>query len=443
MADKQQPSLASLAETISQTANALAATLEKGGHAAPSFALDSLVAYPGSPDVMGLRMVLLDAINDIHRLTLGPTDVSFMTPLFMNYDSATMDILNEFDFWNAVPLDGSATHAEIAAKVDLPESLVRRVLKYAISIRFFAVDPNDPTKIVHTSLSALPAKKPLMKSWLRHNFHEARPGTVHMPEAFRKYGSGKETWSEEPLESSFAVANVDRLDKPESFWDYVNRDVKGKPKGWRATKFAESMQAAASASSIKIEDLLSTGYDWAQLGEATVVDIGGSSGHDASHLAKTFPDLKFVVQDLPEVKAAFDERLPEELKSRVTFEARDFFTPQDTKGQVYMLKTILHDWPDKYAAKVLEPLVPHLESGSRVVLVEVVAPTDTGALPFMTLGRMMNAADLQMLNAFNSLERSLEDWKGLLAKVDKRLEITSVSNVPGALHQFIEIKLQN
>lgn len=83
MADKQQPSLASLAETISQTAGALAATLEKGGHASPSFALDSLVDYPKSPEVMGLRMVLLDAINDIHRLALGPTDVSFMTPLFV------------------------------------------------------------------------------------------------------------------------------------------------------------------------------------------------------------------------------------------------------------------------------------------------------------------------------------------------------------------------
>lgn len=83
MADKQQPSLTSLAESISQAANALVATLEKGGHAAPSFALDSLSEYPKSPEVMGLRMVLLDAINDIHRLTLGPTDVSFMTPLFV------------------------------------------------------------------------------------------------------------------------------------------------------------------------------------------------------------------------------------------------------------------------------------------------------------------------------------------------------------------------
>lgn len=83
MADKQQPSLTSLAESISQSAKALAATLEQGGHAAPSFALDGLVDYPKSPEVMGLRMVLLDAINDIHRLTLGPTDSSFMTPFFV------------------------------------------------------------------------------------------------------------------------------------------------------------------------------------------------------------------------------------------------------------------------------------------------------------------------------------------------------------------------
>ncbi|KPM41238.1 hypothetical protein AK830_g5307 [Neonectria ditissima] len=436
------PSLTSLAEAISKLANALSSKLDQDGSPAPSFAENGLVDYPKSPELVGLRMQLLDATADMYRLALGPTDTSFLGPLFLNYDATIMDVLNQFDFWSAVPLGGSATYGEIASKVNLPENLVRRVLKYAFTIRFFSSAPDAPESVVHTSLSAAPAKQHLLRAWLRHNFEEARPGALHIPESFKKFNSGKETPSEEPLESGFALANVDRLDKPENFWDYLNREVEGKPKGWRASKFAESMQAAASASAIKTEDSLEIGYDWSKLGEATIVDIGGSSGHDAIHLVRTFPNLKVIVQDLPEVQASFNERVPEELQSRISFEPHDFFSPQDTHGAVYMLKMILHDWPDKYAAKILKTLLPHLESGSRILLFEAVAPPDTAALPFVTLGRMMNAADLQMLCAFNSLERSVEGWQTLLSKVDKRLEITYVSNMPGSLHNFVEIQLR-
>lgn len=69
------------------------------------------------------------------------------------------------------------------------------------------------------------------------------------------------------------MANIDKLDKPQTFWDYVNREVEGKPKGWRSARFAECMQVAASASVIKTDDLLKSAYDWNKLGEATVVDV--------------------------------------------------------------------------------------------------------------------------------------------------------------------------
>lgn len=191
----------------------------------------------------------------------------------MNYDSTIIDVLNQFDFWGAVPLGGSASYSEIATKVNLPESLVRRILRYAITNRLFANAPDIPDRIIHTSLSAAPAKNPLLQSWLRHHLQEARPGAVHLAESFRKFSAGKDEPSEEITESGFAVANVDRLDQPESFWDYLNRDVEGKPKGWRAAEFSNSMKYASSASAIKVEDLLKAGYDWAQLGDVTLVDV--------------------------------------------------------------------------------------------------------------------------------------------------------------------------
>jgi hypothetical protein len=168
---------------------------------------------------------------------------------------------------------GSASYSEIATKVSLPESLVRRVLKYAITIRYFARDPSDKDRVVHTSLSAVPAKQYLIRSWFRHHFDEARVAGVHFAESFEMFSAGKDKPSEEPIESPFSLANVDKLKTPESFWDYLSREAEGKPKGWRATNFAESMQAASSASAIRADDLLKIGYDWAQLGDVTLVDV--------------------------------------------------------------------------------------------------------------------------------------------------------------------------
>jgi hypothetical protein len=184
-----------------------------------------------------------------------------------------LDTLNEFDFWNAVPLDGSATYSEIARATSLPESIVRRFLRYAITIRVFAPTSPGSDSIVHTSQSAVFVKQPILRSWLAHNFHEVRPGSVHVPEALGLYSLGKEKASEDVMESGFVVANVDRLEKRESWWDYISRDVPGKPKGFRSTRMSESMQAVAANAPLKSEDLLQQGYDWSKLGSATVVDV--------------------------------------------------------------------------------------------------------------------------------------------------------------------------
>jgi hypothetical protein len=60
-------------------------------------------------------------------------------------------------------------------------------------------------------------------------------------------------------------------------------------------------------------------YDWASLGKATVVDVGGSHSLVCIALAKEFPDLQFVVQDLLKVVEDAKTKFPPELSSRVTF----------------------------------------------------------------------------------------------------------------------------
>jgi hypothetical protein len=75
--------LVKLAETVSQLAKALSSKLDEAGVAQPSFAEDGLVDYPKSPEIAGIRLTLLDAVSDLHRLATGPTDAIFSGALFV------------------------------------------------------------------------------------------------------------------------------------------------------------------------------------------------------------------------------------------------------------------------------------------------------------------------------------------------------------------------
>lgn len=170
--------------------------------------------------------------------------------------------------------------------------------------------------------------------------------------------------------------------------------------------------------------------------------VGGSSGHEAISLARAFPQLKFIVQDLPPVRDAFKKNVPPELAARITFQEHNFFEPQTVVADVYFMKGILHDWPDEEASKILRALVQAFRPGTRLVLCEGLAPPfDTEAWASMpwVARQLLSAVDLQMLVAFNAKERTVEDWEGLLRLADSRLELNKVSTLPGGPWAVLEI----
>ena len=124
--------------------------------------------------------------------------------------------------------------------------------------------------------------------------------------------------------------------------------------------------------------LLSQKYAWGSLSAGSVVvDVGGSQGHVSAHLAKDFPGLQFVVEDLPEVisTAGATFEIPEEVRDRVQLLAHDFFTEQPVKNaDVYFIRYTLHNWSDEYCFKILRNLIPALKSGARVVVQDHLLP---------------------------------------------------------------------
>ena len=117
------------------------------------------------------------------------------------------------------------------------------------------------------------------------------------------------------------------------------------------------------------------GYNWGNLQNGTVVDIGGSLGSLTTAIAKKFPSLHCIVQDREEIVHIGQGTLDAGLKDRVTFMAHDFFLEQPVKGaDVYLLRWILHDWSDTYAIKIIRALIPALEHTSRVVICDHIVP---------------------------------------------------------------------
>lgn len=114
--------------------------------------------------------------------------------------------------------------------------------------------------------------------------------------------------------------------------------------------------------------------------QVNVSQVGGSTGFVSTSLAEAYPDLTFEVQDLKHTAEQGALGLAPHLKSRIQFVPHDFFSPQPTTGDVYLMRHICHDWSSKYAAKILQAIVPVMKPTSKILLIEnVMEPV--GVLP--------------------------------------------------------------
>ena len=113
----------------------------------------------------------------------------------------------------------------------------------------------------------------------------------------------------------------------------------------KAKRFAGAMTSFASFPNSGPEFLVS-GYRWASFGNATVVDVGGSVGKYSFALAQAFPGLRCIVQDLPEVvKAAQEKPKPVDVGDRVQFMPHSMFDEQPISADIYFFRWVFHDWP--------------------------------------------------------------------------------------------------
>ena len=112
--------------------------------------------------------------------------------------------------------------------------------------------------------------------------------------------------------------------------------------------------------------------EWANV--RTVVDVGGGTGALLAEVLRSQPHVRGVLVDLPRTLAGAPELLAAAgVADRVTLAGQSFFDPLPRGGDVYLLKSVLGDWPDREARAILARCADAAEPGGRVVLVNGVS----------------------------------------------------------------------
>jgi hypothetical protein len=343
--------------------------------------------------------------------------------------------LVKFDIFNHVPSDlNSIPYTDLAAKAGVPTTRLQSVARMAMTSGLF-IEPS-PTQIAHSQLSAAFAADSSLQDWALFMTQYSAPMASKLAEATARWG---ETTAKH--ETAFNVA----FDTELPFFDYV------KAKPGLAEMFAGYMRSMGQSESGRLQHLVD-GFDWTALGEASIVDVGGSTAHASIALASAFPRLQFTIQDLPEVVQegpAILAPLENTVASRIRFAVHDFFTPQPPVDEgsapdIYLLRKILHDWPAELAQKILQHLAVALrENGNpraRVVVMDTILP------PPGTIGPVQEAAlrvrDLTMAQGFNSKERELVEWEQLFASTNPPLKLTSWKQPARSCMAVMELALE-
>jgi len=146
-----------------------------------------------------------------------------------------------------------------------------------------------------------------------------------------------------------------------------------------------------------------------------LVDVGGGHGQVGLALAAAHPRLKVTLFDLQHAQAGAETRLQAlALSDRCRFEAGSFFERLPAGADVYLLKSILHNWDDARCRSILQHCAAAAPPSARLLIVERVRPERLGR---SARDESVVRTDLNMLAGLGGRERSEAEYAALLAEV--------------------------
>lgn len=285
----------------------------------------------------------------------------------------------------------------------------------------------------HTAMSWV-MRGPGQKYLLTHRLDEGFRSSSQMAEALRKCG-----YREPVLGDRFGFNLAFQTDA--SFWEYV-----GHTDPMRGKNFDAAMEVVGN-NDVDIIPMLFP-FDTLSKSGGIIVDIGGGLGHVGRRILAHYPisALRCIVQDQSTAtrssfitnscELANGHSETQTSDTRITFQQHNFFDRQPVNGAAaYLLRYILHDWPDNACKDILKQIVPAMDKDhSRILICDQVMDDN---LP----SQSSILYDIDMMSMFGGKERRLSEWQALITESDPRLHITNVRKLSTSSMTMIEVRI--
>lgn len=134
----------------------------------------------------------------------------------------------------------------------------------------------------------------------------------------------------------------------------------------------------------------------------TVVDVGGGTGALLAEVLRAQPEIQGTLVDLPRTVARAGSLLQAAgVGERVRMVGQSFFDPLPAGADLYLLKSILGDWPDREAQLILSRCAQAARPSGRIVILGGVSP-DERADPQLLMMVLLGGKD-RTLTEFGAL----------------------------------------
>ena len=165
----------------------------------------------------------------------------------------------------------------------------------------------------------------------------------------------------------------------------------------------------------------------------TVVDVGGGTGALLAAILRAHPAIHGTLVDLPRTVERSAEILEAAgVAARVTIAGQSFFDPLPAGADLYLLKNVLADWPDREASAILARCAEAAVSSGRIVVLSGVSPEEPAdpALLMMVLvggkercltefSAMAAAAGLEVVSAKSHGSRFVVECRAVTVPISK------------------------
>jgi hypothetical protein len=109
----------------------------------------------------------------------------------------------------------------------------------------------------------------------------------------------------------------------------------------------------------------------------TMVDVGGGTGAMLASLLQRHPHVRGILVDFPATVARASEILTSAgVTDRVTLHGQSFFDPLPAGADLYLLKSVLNDWPDEQKVAILRRCAQAAKATGTIAVLGGVAPDD-------------------------------------------------------------------